>query len=78
MINKLKVFVPAHITGFFEIMTNDDPILKGSKGAGITLDKGVITETTVEVSATVKIVANSFLTFILYPPFSLKYVIVIY
>ena len=44
MINKLKVFVPAHITGFFEIMTNDDPILKGSKGAGITLDKGVITE----------------------------------
>ena len=48
MINKLKVFVPAHITGFFEIMTNDDPILKGSKGAGITLDKGVITETTVE------------------------------
>ena len=48
MINKLKVFVPAHITGFFEIMTNDYPILKGSKGAGITLDKGVITETTVE------------------------------
>ncbi len=48
MIKKLKVFVPAHITGFFEIVTNDNPILKGSRGAGIALDKGVITETTVE------------------------------
>ena len=47
MINKLKVFVPAHITGFFEIIPNSNPILKGSRGAGITLDKGVITETTI-------------------------------
>jgi pantoate kinase len=47
MINKLRVFVPAHITGFFEIIPNDNPLLKGSKGAGITLDEGVITETTV-------------------------------
>ena len=47
MINKLKVFVPAHITGFFEIVPNNNPILKGSRGAGITLDKGVITETTI-------------------------------
>lgn len=46
MIRKLKVFVPAHITGFFEIVPNENPILKGSRGAGIALDKGVITQTT--------------------------------
>ncbi|OED30425.1 pantoate kinase [Methanosphaera sp. WGK6] len=45
MINEIKVFVPAHITGFFEIIPNNNPYLKGSKGAGITLDDGVITHT---------------------------------
>lgn len=48
MNNELKVFVPGHITGFFEIVQNDNPILKGSKGAGITLDEGVETQTVVE------------------------------
>lgn len=48
MINRLNVFVPAHITGFFEIFQNNDPVLKGSRGAGIALDEGVVTETVVE------------------------------
>lgn len=48
MIGKLSVFVPAHITGFFEIIPNDNPVLKGSKGAGIALDEGVVTETIVK------------------------------
>ncbi|WP_323736703.1 pantoate kinase [Methanosphaera sp. ISO3-F5] len=48
MIDRLKVFVPAHITGFFEIFQNTDPVLKGSRGAGIALDEGVVTETVVE------------------------------
>lgn len=43
MRNELKIFVPGHITGFFEIISNDNPLLKGSRGAGITLDEGVIT-----------------------------------
>ena len=43
MIGKLKVFVPAHITGFFDI-SNSYPLLKGSRGAGIALDEGVVTE----------------------------------
>ena len=47
MIKKLKVFVPADITGFFEIVPNENPILKGSRGAGIALDNGVITQTTI-------------------------------
>lgn len=48
MIDRLKVFVPAHITGFFEIVSNTNPLFKGSRGAGIALDEGVITETTVK------------------------------
>lgn len=43
MKNELSVFVPSHITGFFEIIQNSNPLLKGSKGAGITLDEGVVT-----------------------------------
>ena len=44
MIKKLKVFAPGHITGFFEIIDNENPHFKGSRGAGIALDEGVITE----------------------------------
>ena len=40
----ISVFVPSHITGFFSIFDNEDPLLKGSLGAGVLLDKGVITE----------------------------------
>ncbi len=36
-------FVPAHLTGFFEIRSQDDPLKTGSRGAGIVLDKGVRT-----------------------------------
>ena len=39
----IKVFVPSHITGFFSIINNANPLMKGSRGAGIVLDKGVIT-----------------------------------
>ncbi len=38
-----SVFVPSHITGFFQIIENFDPLKKGSKGAGVVMDKGVIT-----------------------------------
>lgn len=48
MKNELSVFVPSHITGFFEIIQNNNPLLKGSKGAGITLDEGVVTNTKIK------------------------------
>ena len=48
MKNELSVFVPSHITGFFEIIQNSNPLLKGSKGAGITLDEGVVTNTKIK------------------------------
>jgi len=41
---KCSVFVPSHITGFFEIIDNQDPLKKGSRGAGVVMDKGVTTE----------------------------------
>lgn len=42
---KCSVFVPSHITGFFEIIDNDNSLKKGSRGAGVVMDKGVITKT---------------------------------
>jgi pantoate kinase len=40
---------PAHITGFFQICNNvSDPLLKGSKGAGVSLEQGVKTTVSVE------------------------------
>jgi pantoate kinase len=41
---KCSIFVPSHITGFFEIIDNHNPLYKGSRGAGVVMDKGVITE----------------------------------
>lgn len=43
-----SVFVPSHITGFFEIVDGPDPLKKGSKGAGLVLDKGVMTNVSIE------------------------------
>jgi pantoate kinase len=40
---KGSAFVPGHITGFFEIFENDDPVKAGSRGAGVVLGKGVYT-----------------------------------
>ena len=39
----ISVFVPSHITGFFSIFDNENPLIKGSLGAGVLLDKGVVT-----------------------------------
>lgn len=39
-----KAFAPGHITGFFEILDGpDDPLRKGSRGAGVNLSLGVLT-----------------------------------
>lgn len=44
-----SIFVPSHITGFFQIIEHDNPLLTGSLGAGVVIDKGVIT--TIETSS---------------------------
>ncbi|MCK9152497.1 pantoate kinase [Methanobacterium alcaliphilum] len=38
-----SIFTPSHITGFFQIMDNPNPLKKGSRGVGVVIDKGVIT-----------------------------------
>ena len=43
-VKMISVFVPSHITGFFSILDNENPLIKGSLGAGVLLDKGVVTE----------------------------------
>lgn len=39
----ISVFIPAHITGFFSIENNQDPLKNGSCGAGFLLNRGVKT-----------------------------------
>ena len=53
-----SIFVPSHITGFFEILDNSDPLKKGSRGAGIVMDKGVITKTEISEGNGIKIKIN--------------------
>jgi pantoate kinase len=43
-----SVFAPSHITGFFEIKKHNEAVLSGSRGAGVTLDQGVLTRVLVE------------------------------
>ncbi|MCR5026952.1 MAG: GHMP kinase [Methanobrevibacter sp.] len=52
----VKVFAPAHITGFFSIENNENPLKNGSCGAGFLLDSGV--ETTIKDSNKFKINVN--------------------
>jgi len=40
---KCSVFAPSHITGFFEIIDHPDHLKRGSCGAGVAMDKGVVT-----------------------------------
>ncbi len=45
---RAKAFSPCHITGFFGVHINKNPVRSGSSGAGIVLDRGVTTEVKVE------------------------------
>lgn len=42
---EVNVFIPGHITGFFEIVDDTNSYLRGSRGAGVALDHGVRTKT---------------------------------
>ncbi len=51
-LKEAKAFSPGHITGFFQICDqSDDPLLKGSRGAGVSISRGVTTKVQVEKSA---------------------------
>ena len=50
---RAEAFSPAHVTGFFQIMDRSRDLLKmGSKGAGISISRGVRTSVHVERSTT--------------------------
>lgn len=40
----VSVFIPSHITGFFSIKNDENPLKKGSCGAGVLINKGVTTK----------------------------------
>ncbi|MHA1270927.1 MAG: pantoate kinase [Candidatus Helarchaeota archaeon] len=48
--DQIKIFVPAHLTGFFEICNGTSILATGSRGAGLSISKGVITEIYIEKS----------------------------
>lgn len=39
-----KAFCPGHITAFFEIVDAEEPVKRGSRGAGFCISRGVVTE----------------------------------
>ncbi|MGB2842563.1 MAG: pantoate kinase [Halobacteriota archaeon] len=43
----VKTYSPSHITGFFEIRDNKNPLYKGSVGGGIVLEAGCVTEVSI-------------------------------
>jgi len=59
---KKKTYSPSHITGFFEICDNKNPLYKGSVGGGIVLEAGCVTEVcltnNLPVKARIKIEIN--------------------
>lgn len=55
-------FVPCHITGFFEICDHEDPLMKGSKGCGLVLDKGVSVTVTFVPNDSVSLLLSRFLS----------------
>jgi pantoate kinase len=60
-LDKVRVFVPAHLTGFFEICNKSKILSMGSRGAGVSITKGVLTEIMVEksVNSSIEISINN-------------------
>jgi pantoate kinase len=51
----IRAYAPAHITGFFEIVLDDDSLHMGSRGCGVVLEHGVTTEVTLSDTTQVEI-----------------------
>ena len=53
MLRTVTAYAPGHLTGLFQICDQPvDPILKGSRGSGVSIDQGVYTKVTVEPADT--------------------------
>jgi len=64
-LKEAKAFSPGHITGFFQICDQtSDPLLEGSRGAGVSITRGVTTSVEVEKSAktSVRVMINGDVT----------------
>ncbi|HMK45216.1 MAG TPA: pantoate kinase [Methanocella sp.] len=54
----MRAFAPAHITGFFVICEDPDPLRTGSCGAGLSLDDGVQTEAVLSEDGMTRVFLN--------------------
>ena len=50
-----KAFAPAHITGFFYIHEDDNPLKMGSCGCGIALEDGVISKVQIAEDTSIRL-----------------------
>ncbi len=55
VIARSRAFCPGHVTAFFQVCENEDPNKMGSRGAGLCLSKGVITEVEAREASTTRI-----------------------
>ncbi|HID19645.1 MAG TPA: hypothetical protein EYP28_01705 [Methanophagales archaeon] len=51
----VKAYSPSHITGFFVICDNKNPLYKGSVGCGFVLESGCVTEVSLNNQVKIKI-----------------------
>lgn len=52
---KATAYAPGHITGFFQICDSpEDPLLKGSRGSGVSISQGVYTKASAEPSENIE------------------------
>lgn len=58
MASRGRAFCPGHVTAFFHVVEDDDPLRMGSRGAGLCLGKGVVTEVEVRPASTVRVDAR--------------------
>ncbi len=55
---KAKAYCPGHISTIFQIRMHENPIFSGSRGAGIVIDEGVITEVEIVLGLGIKTYLN--------------------
>jgi pantoate kinase len=46
-----RAYSPSHITGFFAIHEDNNPLIKGSLGGGIVLESGCVTEVSIDTES---------------------------
>lgn len=58
MASRARAFCPGHVTAFFHVVEDEDPLRMGSRGAGLCLQAGVTTEVEARPSSRLRVEAR--------------------